>query len=278
MQLHIIESGNFKLDGGAMFGVVPKSIWQRTNPADDNNQIDLAARCLLIETRDQLILVDTGMGDKQSEKFFSHYGLWGDHSLEKSILEKGFHPDQITDVLLTHLHFDHVGGAVLRTPRGELNPRFKNAKYWTSKEHWDWAMSPNLREKASFLGENLIPLKESGQLCFIDDNTRFPFELRYFDGHTEKQVLPLITYRGKKIFFTGDLIATAGHLPIAYVMSFDMRPLLTLKEKSNFLEEALKNDYLLLFEHDAHNELISLKQTEKGIRLNQSFQFNEYFE
>ena len=278
MQLHIIESGNFKLDGGAMFGVVPKSIWQRTNPADVNNQIDLAARCLLIETRDQLILVDTGMGDKQSEKFFSHYGLWGDHSLEKSILEKGFHPDQITDVLLTHLHFDHVGGAVLRTPRGELNPRFKNAKYWTSKEHWDWAMSPNLREKASFLGENLIPLKESGQLCFIDDNTRFPFELRYFDGHTEKQVLPLITYRGKKIFFTGDLIATAGHLPIAYVMSFDMRPLLTLKEKSNFLEEALKNDYLLLFEHDAYNELISLKQTEKGIRLNQSFQFNEYFE
>jgi len=278
MQLHIIESGNFKLDGGAMFGVVPKSIWQRTNPADDNNQIDLAARCLLIETRDQLILVDTGMGDKQSEKFFSHYGLWGDHSLEKSILEKGFHPDQITDVLLTHLHFDHVGGAVLRTPRGELNPRFKNAKYWTSKEHWDWAMSPNLREKASFLGENLIPLKESGQLYFIDDNTRFPFELRYFDGHTEKQVLPLITYRGKKIFFTGDLIATAGHLPIAYVMSFDMRPLLTLKEKSNFLEEALKNDYLLLFEHDANNELISLKQTEKGIRLNQSFQFNEYFE
>jgi len=278
MQLHIIESGNFKLDGGAMFGVVPKSIWQRTNPADVNNQIDLAARCLLIETRDQLILVDTGMGDKQSEKFFSHYGLWGDHSLEKSILEKGFHPDQITDVLLTHLHFDHVGGAVLRTPRGELNPRFKNAKYWTSKEHWDWAMSQNLREKASFLGENLIPLKESGQLCFIDDNTRFPFELRYFDGHTEKQVLPLITYRGKKIFFTGDLIATAGHLPIAYVMSFDMRPLLTLKEKSNFLEEALKNDYLLLFEHDAHNELISLKQTEKGIRLNQSFQFNEYFE
>jgi len=278
MQLHIIESGNFKLDGGAMFGVVPKSIWQRTNPADVNNQIDLAARCLLIETRDQLILVDTGMGDKQSEKFFSHYGLWGDHSLEKSILEKGFHPDQITDVLLTHLHFDHVGGAVLRTPRGELNPRFKNAKYWTSKEHWDWAMNPNLREKASFLGENLIPLKESGQLCFIDDNTRFPFELRYFDGHTEKQVLPLITYRGKKIFFTGDLIATAGHLPIAYVMSFDMRPLLTLKEKSNFLEEALKNDYLLLFEHDAYNELISLKQTEKGIRLNQSFQFNEYFE
>jgi glyoxylase-like metal-dependent hydrolase (beta-lactamase superfamily II) len=278
MQLHIIESGNFKLDGGAMFGVVPKSIWQRTNPADDNNQIDLAARCLLIETRDQLILVDTGMGDKQSEKFFSHYGLWGDHSLEKSILEKGFHPDQITDVLLTHLHFDHVGGAVLRTPRGELNPRFKNAKYWTSKEHWDWAMNPNLREKASFLGENLIPLKESGQLCFIGDNTRFPFELRYFDGHTEKQVLPLIPYRGKKIFFTGDLIATAGHLPIAYVMSFDMRPLLTLKEKSNFLEEALKNDYLLLFEHDAHNELISLKQTEKGIRLNQSFQFNEYFE
>jgi len=278
MQLHIIESGNFKLDGGAMFGVVPKSIWQRTNPADVNNQIDLADRCLLIETRDQLILVDTGMGDKQSKKFFSHYGLWGDHSLEKSILEKGFHPDQITDVLLTHLHFDHVGGAVLRTPRGELNPRFKNAKYWTSKEHWDWAMNPNLREKASFLGENLIPLKESGQLCFIDDNTRFPFELRYFDGHTEKQVLPLITYRGKKIFFTGDLIATAGHLPIAYVMSFDMRPLLTLKEKSNFLEEALKNDYLLLFEHDAYNELISLKQTEKGIRLNQSFQFNEYFE
>jgi glyoxylase-like metal-dependent hydrolase (beta-lactamase superfamily II) len=261
-----------------MFGVVPKSIWQRTNPADDNNQIDLAARCLLIETRDQLILVDTGMGDKQSEKFFSHYGLWGDHSLEKSILEKGFHPDQITDVLLTHLHFDHVGGAVLRTPRGVLNPRFKNAKYWTSKEHWDWAMNPNLREKASFLGENLIPLKESGQLCFIDDNTRFPFELRYFDGHTEKQVLPLITYRGKKIFFTGDLIATAGHLPIAYVMSFDMRPLLTLKEKSNFLEEALKNDYLLLFEHDAHNELISLKQTDKGIRLNQSFRLNEYFE
>jgi len=261
-----------------MFGVVPKSIWQRTNPADDQNQIDLAARCLLIETSDQLILVDTGMGDKQSERFFSHYGLWGDHSLEKSILEKGFHPDQITDVLLTHLHFDHVGGAVLRTPRGELNPRFKNAKYWTSKEHWDWAMNPNLREKASFLGENLIPLKESGQLCFIDDNTRFPFELRYFDGHTEKQVLPLIPYRGKKIFFTGDLIATAGHLPIPYVMSFDMRPLLTLKEKSNFLEEALKNDYLLLFEHDAHNELISLKQTEKGIRLNQSFQFNEYFE
>ena len=278
MQLHIIESGNFKLDGGAMFGVVPKSLWQRTNPADNNNQIDLAARCLLVETSDQLILVDTGMGDKQSEKFFSHYGLWGDHSLEKSLLEKGFHPDQITDVLLTHLHFAHVGGAVFRTPKGELKPRFKNANYWTSEEHWNWAMNPNLREKASFLEENLIPLKESGQLCFINANTSFPFELRYFDGHTEKQVLPLIPYHGNKIFFTGDLIATAGHLPIPYVMSFDMRPLLTLKEKSNFLEEALKNNYLLLFEHDAHNELISLKRTEKGIRLNQSFRFNEYFE
>jgi glyoxylase-like metal-dependent hydrolase (beta-lactamase superfamily II) len=277
MQLHIIESGNFKLDGGAMFGVVPKSIWQRTNPADDNNQIDLAARCLLVETGSRLILVDTGMGDKQSKKFFSHYGLWGDHRLDKSILEKGFHPDQITDVLLTHLHFDHVGGAVLRTPEGKLYPRFKNAKYWTSKKHWDWAMNPNLREKASFLEENLIPLKESGQLCFIDADAKFPFELRYFDGHTEKQVLPLIPYRNKKIFFTGDLIPTAGHLPVPYVMSFDMRPLITLKEKAGFLEEALKNDYLLLFEHDAHNELISLRQAEKGIRLNQSFRFNEYF-
>lgn len=277
MQLYLIESGNFKLDGGAMFGVVPKTIWQRTNPADEQNRIDLAARCLLIASGNRLILVDTGMGDKQSEKFFSHYGLYGDATLEKSILAAGFHPDQITDVLLTHLHFDHVGGAIVRDAKGGYQTRFKHATYWTHQAHWNWAMQPNARERASFLEENLVPLEASGQLCFLTESHHFPFELRFFDGHTEKQVLPLITYKGRKIFYTGDLIATAGHLPVPYVMGYDTRPLITLTEKAAFLEEAVQNDYLLLFEHDAHNELLSLKQTEKGVRMDASFTFNEYF-
>lgn len=278
MRLYAIETGNFKLDGGAMFGVVPKPLWERTNPADENNRIEMAARSLLIEDGDRLILIDTGMGNKQNEKFFSHYALWGDCTLEKSLKKAGFHPDDITDVFFTHLHFDHCGGAIVRNPKGFLEPAFKNACFWSHHDHWEWATTPNARERASFLPENILPIKESGQLQLINDNkVPLGFNVLLVDGHTEKQMLPVIRYKDKTIVFAADLIPTVGHLPIPYVMGYDTRPLLSLSEKSSFLETAVKNNYLLFLEHDPKNELISLKRTEKGIRMEHSFTLKNYF-
>jgi len=267
-----------------MFGVVPKSIWNRTNPADANNMIDLGARCLLIEDGDRLILIDTGLGNKQSEKFFSYYYLWGNHSLDGSFKDLGFHRDDITDVFMTHLHFDHCGGSVQWSKdRRGYEPAFKNAHFWTNKAHWQWATEPNAREKASFLKENLIPMQESGQLKYLGEAHSFQekselgFGIHFVDGHTEKQMLPQINYKGKTIVFVADLVPTVGHIPLPYVMGYDTRPLLTLQEKAEFLTAAAENNWLLFFEHDAHNQLCSLKQTEKGIRLDEIFSFNEIF-
>mgnify|MGYP001076257656 CR=1 FL=1 len=283
MKIYPVETGNFKLDGGAMFGVVPKTIWQKTNPADSNNFIDIAARSLLIEDGDRLILIDTGMGNKQSDKFFGYYNRWGNFNIDSSLQKLGFHRDDITDVFLTHLHFDHCGGAVQwNKDRTGYEPAFKNAKFWTNEKHWKWATEPNPREKASFLKENLMPMQESGQLNFIertDDsylkNSLLGFDIRFVDGHTERQMLPQFTYNGKTIVYMADLIPTVGHIPLPYVMGYDTRPLITMHEKELFLNEAVENNYYLLFEHDAHNQLCSLKQTEKGVRLDQVYSFNE---
>jgi prepilin-type processing-associated H-X9-DG protein len=285
MKLYPIEAGNFKLDGGAMFGVVPKTLWNKTNPADENNLIDIAARCLLIEDQGRLILIDTGMGNKQSDKFFSYYSLWGTHSLDKSLAKYGFHRDDITDVFMTHLHFDHCGGSVnWNKDKTGYEVAFKNAKYWTNENHWDWATKPNLREKASFLSENILPIQESGQLNFIY-RTDFDFEfspelgfnILFVDGHTEKMMIPQILYKGKIIVFCADLIPTAGHLPLPYVMGYDTRPLLTMPEKAKFLETCAENNYYLFLEHDAHNEIITVEKTEKGIRLKDIFKCEDIF-
>ena len=285
MKFYPIEAGNFKLDGGAMFGVVPKPIWSKTNPADSNNMIDIASRCLLIENGDRLTLIDTGMGNKQSDKFFGYYYPWGNFTLEKSLKEKGFHKNDITDVFLTHLHFDHCGGAVQRSKnRTGCEPTFKNATYWSNKKHWNWATKPNRREKASFLSENILPMQESGQLKFVDDPKEYfstanelDFGIFFADGHTEKQMIPHIDYKGKKIVFMADLLPTAGHLPLPFVMGYDTRPLLTLPEKEMFLNMAADNNYYLFLEHDAHNPIITVKHTEKGVRLNECFTIDELF-
>ena len=283
MMLHTIECGNFKLDGGAMFGVVPKPLWERTNPADAQNRIEMAARSLLIEDGDRLILIDTGMGEKQSEKFFGYYALWGDFTLESSLKAKGFHPDDVTDVFFTHLHFDHCGGGIKKKGNGILETTFKNATYWSHKGHWERAMKPNVREKASFLSENILPIKESGQLKllegdgFLMKDTPLGFDIIIINGHTEKQMLPVINYKNETVVFAADLIPTVGHLPVPYVMGYDTRPLLTLEEKECFLSLAEEKKYLLFLEHDAHNELISLRQTEKGIRLNEQHRLNSFF-
>ncbi len=283
MKLHPIEAGNFKLDGGAMFGVVPKTIWSKTNPADNNNLIDIAARCLLIEDENRLILIDTGMGNKQSDKFFGYYSQWGNHNLDASLAAKGFHRDDITDVFMTHLHFDHCGGSVIwNKDRTGYEVAFKNAKFWTNQNHWEWATKPNNREKASFLTENIMPMFESGQLNFIDrpasgfmEKTELGFGLFFADGHTEKQMLPIINYKGKTVCFMADLLATAGHIPLPYVMGYDTRPLLTMPEKAQFLDRAAKENWYLFLEHDAHNQIITVKETEKGVRLNNVFTCDE---
>lgn len=289
MKLYPIETGNFKLDGGAMFGVVPKTLWQRTNPADSNNMIDMAARCLLIEDGDRLILIDNGMGNKQSEKFFGYYYLWGDHTLDKSLAKYGFHRDDITDVFMTHLHFDHCGGSVAwNKDRTGYRTNFKNASYWTNENHWLWATQPNVREKASFLKENLLPMQESGQLKFVNPptlgsktsfvkNSELGFDIQFVNGHTEKMMLPHIKYKGKIVVFAADLVPTTGHIPIPYVMGYDTRPLLTMDEKAIFLEKAVAEEYLLFFEHDAHHEICTLQATEKGVRLDKVYSFNEIF-
>ncbi|WP_370214840.1 MBL fold metallo-hydrolase [Mesoflavibacter profundi] len=285
MKLYPIESGNFKLDGGAMFGVVPKSLWTRTNPADSNNMIDIAARCLLIEDGNRLILIDTGMGNKQSEKFYGYYHLWGDYSLEKSLNNAGFSTDDVTDVFMTHLHFDHCGGSInYNKDRTKLEPAFKNAHFWSNKNHWQWATQPNRREVASFLKENILPMQDSGHLKFtsipqndILKNSELGFDIFFADGHTEKQMIPMINYKGKTICFMADLLPTVGHLPLPFVMGYDTRPLLTLDEKEKFLNLAADNNYYLFLEHDAHNEIITVQLTEKGVRLKDTFTCNDIF-
>lgn len=258
-----------------MFGVVPKTIWSKTNPADENNLCTLAMRCLLIEDGNRLILVDTGMGNKQSEKFFSYYYPHGAATLDGSLAALGVSKDDVTDVFLTHLHFDHVGGAVIRDD-DRLLPAFKNAVYWTNGRHWEWAIKPNEREKASFLKENIMPLQESGQLKFIEDNLfTDDISIRFAFGHTDAMMLPQIKYKGHTIVYMADLLPTTGHLPLPYVMGYDMFPLQTLNEKAEFLNEAVENNYILYLEHDAVNECCTLKKTEKGIRLDESFALAE---
>lgn len=268
MKIHTIDTGMFKLDGGAMFGVVPKSIWHKLNPADDNNMCTWAMRCMLIETGNKLILIDTGIGNKQAEKFFSYYYLHGNDTLEKSINSKGFHLDDITDVILTHLHFDHCGGAVYRDADGVLKPTFKNATYWSHEDHWNWAIEPNEREKASFLKENILPIQQSGQLKFIQNDTIISNEIDFYisNGHTESMLIPIIQYKEQSIAYMADLIPSAAHIPIPYVMGYDIRPLDTMKEKKDFLKQAIDNNYLLFFEHDPTIACVSLMETEKGIK------------
>jgi len=283
MKLYSTETGNFKLDGGAMFGVVPKTIWNKTNPADENNLIELAARCLLIEDGARLILIDTGMGNKQSDKFFGYYSLWGTHSMDKSLTKFGFHRDDITDVFMTHLHFDHCGGSVQwNKDKTGYEVAFKNAKFWTNENHWEWATIPNAREKASFLPENILPMQESGQLHFIKrpeadflQKSELDFGIFFVDGHTEKMMIPHIQYQDKTICFMADLLPTVGHIPLPYVMGYDTRPLLTMPEKSKFLNAAAENNYYLFLEHDAHNEIITVENTERGVRLKEIFKAEE---
>lgn len=285
MKLYPVEAGNFKLDGGAMFGVVPKSIWNRTNPADSNNMIDMAARCLLIEEGDRLILIDTGMGNKQSDKFFGYYFPWGEHSLDRSLQAHGFNRQDITDVFLTHLHFDHCGGCIQwNKDHTGYEPAFKNARFWTNKDHWEWAVKPNAREKASFLKENILPMQESGQLQFLErtgetfqPDSELGFGILFVDGHTDKQMIPHINYQGKKLAFMADLLPTAGHIPLPYVMGYDTRPLLTLPEKKSFLDKAAGEEMFLFLQHDAHNEVINVEHTDKGVRLKEVHKFNELF-
>lgn len=278
MNIYSLHLGNFKLDGGAMFGVVPKSIWQRTNPADANNMCTWALRLMLIEKGDRLILVDTGMGDKQSEKFFGYYFMEGEHSLDKALAAHGFHRDDITDVFLTHMHFDHVGGSVRRRADNPdlLEATFKNAVYWSNKHHWDWAENPNPREAASFLKENFMPLQASGQIQFLNlpnENglyeTPLPFKVYVVNGHTEAQMLPLVEYKNEKILYAADLLPSVGHIPLPYVMGYDVRPLLTMKEKAWVLNEVVEQKIKIFFEHDSQQEMCSLKATEKGARLDQ---------
>ncbi|MBM3164888.1 MAG: MBL fold metallo-hydrolase [Bacteroidetes bacterium] len=278
MKLHVVDTGFFKLDGGAMFGVVPKSLWQKTNPADENNMCSWALRCLLIEDGPRLILMDCGIGDKQSEKFFSHYFLHGEANLFSSLNHLGFHPDDITDVVLTHLHFDHCGGAIVwNDAKNGYRPVFKNATYWSNEQHWAWATVPNPREKASFLSENILPLQESGQLKFIErtgDFTKnvFPgIDMLFVDGHTESMMIPHIRYKGRSVVFMADLLPSVGHIPLPYVMGYDTRPLQTLVEKERFLQDALEKQYVLFFEHDSVNQCCTLANTERGIRLDSTF-------
>lgn len=301
MKLYTINTGYFKLDGGAMFGVVPKSIWNKLNPADENNMCTWALRCLLIEEGNRLILIDTGNGTKQDAKFWSHYYLHGDDTLHSSLAKHGFKADDITDVILTHLHFDHCGGAVDLVD-GKLVTAFKNATYWSNEAHWDWAVHPNAREKASFLKENILPLQESRQLKFIAHDgqyllpdrdskgwTAYPPEssinyrvkftenisIRFADGHTSAMMLPQINYNGKTIVYMADLLPSAAHIPLPYVMSYDMNPLRTLQEKEAFLKEAAAGDFILFFEHDPKIECCTLQQTEKGVRMKEAFALRE---
>ena len=277
MTVHVINTGFFKLDGGAMFGVVPKSIWQKTNPADENNLCTWAMRCLLIENGDGLILIDNGIGEKQDSKFLSHYHLHGDDTLIKSLHKAGFSASDITDMFLTHLHFDHCGGGVKKDGEN-FALTFPKATYWSNEDHWKWATQPNTREKASFLKENIFPVKESGHLKMIDMNKPSPlkeFDIFYASGHTDKMMIPMIPFKDRTICFVTDLIPSASHIPVAYVMGYDTRPLITMEEKERFLKQAADNNYVLFFEHDPFHECCTVKNTEKGVRLDQQFKLSE---
>ncbi len=285
MRLYTINTGYFKLDGGAMFGVVPKSIWHKINPSDSNNMCNWAMRSLLIEDNGRLILIDNGIGDKQDEKFFSYYYLYGNDTLESSLSKHGFTASDITDVILTHLHFDHCGGSIKRSG-DKLIPAFSNATYWSTSKHWEWAVNPNAREKASFLKENILPIQQSGQLKFVEEpamnNGRLQsvsfsssIDIRFVHGHTQSMMLPQIRYKDKTIVYMADLLPSQGHIPLAYVMAYDMFPLTTLNEKKSFLEEAVSNDYILFFEHDHAIECCNLEKTEKGIRAGSNFMLKE---
>lgn len=279
MRLFSIDTGLFKLDGGAMFGTIPKTLWSRVCQADDNNLCTLAMRCLLIETGDRLILIDTGIGSKQPEKFFSYYFLHGDDSLEKSLNIQGFTPEDITDVILSHLHLDHAGGA-LKSTGDTIVPAFPNALYWSCKEHWDWAVSPNERERPSFLKENILPLETSGQLRFIEKTDKCvdfmkDVRIRFVSGHTESMMLPMINYKNRTLVFVADLLPGAAHIPINYVPAYDIDPLQTMEEKKAFLAEAERNNYVLFFEHDPEVECCTLRQTEKGIRIDRTFKLED---
>lgn len=289
MQLYSIEAGTFKLDGGAMFGVVPKSIWQLLNPADEKNLCTWALRCLLIEDNNRLILIDNGVGNKQDAKFFGHYHLSGETNIDAALSRHGFHSSDITDVILTHLHFDHCGGSIHRVG-DKLIPSFRNATYWSNEQHWQWAIEPNDREKASFLKENILPIQESGQLQMIEmpkedmgingnlSSSYFSenINIRFVNGHTESMMLPQINYKGRTLVYMADLLPSINHIPLPYVMAYDMFPLTTLKEKKSFLEEAVDKDYILYFEHDAFNECCNLKQTDRGIRSNTHFKLSDF--
>lgn len=273
MKLYSIDTGLFKLDGGAMFGVVPKSIWNKLVTADENNLCTWAMRCLLIEENNRLILIDTGIGNKQSEKFLSHYHLHGNDTLQSSLAKHGFSKNDITDVFLTHLHFDHVGGAVERAG-DKLQLTFPNAIYWSNEAHWHWATKPNAREKASFLPENILPIQESGQLKMIDENNPFFSEnitIRFANGHTKSMMLPHIHYNDTTLLYMADLLPSTAHIPLPYVMGYDMFPLTTLEEKEFYLNEALSHNYVLFFEHDAATECCTLQQTDKGIHMKETF-------
>jgi glyoxylase-like metal-dependent hydrolase (beta-lactamase superfamily II) len=278
MEVFAINTGYFKLDGGAMFGVVPKSLWSRTNPADENNLCTWAMRCLLVVEGNRVVLVDTGIGDKQDSRFFTHYYLHGDDSLQKSLAKIGLIPSDITDVFLTHLHFDHCGGAVRYGSHGQYELTFPQAKYWSNASHWQWATRPNPREKASFLEENIQPLQDLGALHFVDleHKSLFPgFDFITVDGHTEQQMLPKLRYKDRTLVFMADLLPSVGHIPLPYVMGYDTRPLLTLQEKQAFLEEAARENYVLFLEHDPNYSCCTVKMTEKGVRLDQTFQLDE---
>lgn len=273
MKLSVINSGHFKLDGGAMFGVVPKSMWQPLYPADENNMCSWAMRCLLVEDGNRLILIDTGMGNKQNDKFFSHYLMHGDDNLDRSLKLAGYHRDEITDVFLTHLHFDHCGGAIeWNDDKSAYRPAFKQAHFWSNAAHWKWATEPNAREKASFLKENILPIQESGQLKFAEED-RFSenIEIIRVNGHTESMMLPLIQIGNRKILYMADLLASPVHVPVAWVMAYDTRPLLTLDEKANILKRAADEEWVLFFEHDKSVECATLHHTEKGIRVKETF-------
>ena len=278
MNLYTIDTGLFKLDGGAMFGVVPKSIWQKSNPADERNLCTWAMRCLLIEDGNRLILIDNGIGNKQDAKFLDHYYLHGEETLDSSLAAKGFHRDDITDVFLTHLHFDHCGGSIVREG-DQLVPAFKNAQYWSNEKHWEWATKPNDRERASFLKENILPIAESGQLKFIEDRDGVQFhegiQIRFAYGHTDAMMLPQIQYKEKTIVYMADLLPSTGHIPLPYIMAYDMFPLTTLHEKKAFLQEATDKNYILYLEHDPVNECCTLQQTEKGVRLHETFKLTD---
>lgn len=281
MTVHTLDTGLFKLDGGAMFGVVPKSMWQKLVPADANNMCTWAMRCLLVEDNGRLLLIDNGIGEKQDEKFRGHFYLHGDDTLEKSLRGLGYTSADITDVLLTHLHFDHCGGSVVRTAAGQLELAFPNATYWSNQSHWNWAVQPNPREKASFLKENILPIQESGHLRFIDSTAGVPAELSAVqeiicaDGHTEKMMVPLLDYKGRKLAFMADLLPSAAHIPLPYVMGYDVRPLQTLTEKEQVLRRAADENWVLILEHDATHECCTVQHTEKGVRLAETFKLSE---